>query len=64
MTMDKTHGDFSVLLQNINKMELDENIMKKLELSKIGYMLNKDYLMTRRENVVRAIRELKVWRLI
>lgn len=64
MTMDKTPGNFSVLLKNINNMELDEGIMKKLKESKIGYIVNKDYLMTRRANLSDAIKELKVWHLI
>jgi hypothetical protein len=64
MTMDKTPGNFSILLKNINNIELDEKIMEKLKLSKIGYRLNKNYLMTRRESLVDAIAELKVWHLI
>ncbi len=64
MTIETTPGNFSVLLKNINKMELDEKIMKKLTTSKIGYLVSKDYLMTRQENLPRAIKELKGWQLI
>lgn len=64
MTMEKFPGIFVFLMKNTNKMEADKGIMQKLDLSKIGYMLNKDYLMTRRENLNRAIKELKGWHLI
>ena len=64
MTIETTPGNFSMLLKNINNMELDENIMKKLKTSKIGYLLSKDYLMTRQENLPKAIKELKTWQLI
>ena len=45
-------------------MELDKGIMQKMDLSKIGYMLDKDCLMTRREDLKGAIKELKKWHLI
>jgi hypothetical protein len=45
-------------------MELDKAIMKKLDLSKVGYLLSKDYLMTKQEDLSRAIKELKAWHLI
>ncbi len=64
MTIETTPGNFSLLMKNTNNMELDKKIMKKMELSKIGYRLSKDYLMTRRVNLNRAIRELKGWHLI
>ncbi len=64
MTMEKNTGIFVLLMKNTNKMELDKSIMSKLGLSKIGYVLNKDYLMTRREDLKGAIRELKGWHLI
>lgn len=64
MTIEKSNGIFVFLLKNTNKMELDKNIMQKIGLSKIGYTLSKDYLMTRRENLKNAIKELKSWHLI
>jgi hypothetical protein len=64
MTMEKSPGIFVFLMKNTNNIELDKRIMEKLGLSKIGYKLNKDYLMTKRENLNRAIRELKGWHLI
>lgn len=64
MTIEKSHGIFVFLLKNTNKMELDKDIMKKIGLSKIGYTLSKDYLMTKREDLESAIRELKGWHLI
>jgi hypothetical protein len=51
-------------MKNTNRMELDKDIMHKMGLSKIGYMLDKDYLMTRREDLRGAIRELKRWHLL
>lgn len=64
MTMEKSPGIFVFLMKNTNRMESDKAIMEKLGLSKIGYRLDKDYLMTRQENVNKAIKELKVWHLI
>ncbi|MDE1825621.1 MAG: hypothetical protein KGH61_03530 [Candidatus Micrarchaeota archaeon] len=64
MTMDTTTGDFSLLMKNTNNMELNEKLMEKMKLSKIGYSLSKNYLMTKRENLNRAIKELKSWHLI
>ena len=62
--MEKTPGNFAFLMKNTNKMELDEKIMKKMTSSKVGYLLSKDYLMTKRENLNKAIKELKSWHLI
>ncbi len=64
MTMEKSTGIFVLLMKNTNRMEQDKDIMRKLGLSKIGYSLDKDYLMTRREDLTGAIRELKKWHLI
>jgi hypothetical protein len=64
MTVEKSPGIFVFLLKNTNKMELDKSIMEKIDSSKIGYMLNKDYLMTKREDLKKAIKELKGWHLI
>lgn len=64
MTIEKAPGNFVFLLKNTNKMEQDKSIMKKLGLSKVGYLLSKDYLMTKSEDLTRAIKELKTWHLI
>ncbi|MDE1873522.1 MAG: hypothetical protein KGI04_00155 [Candidatus Micrarchaeota archaeon] len=64
MTMEKSTGIFVLLMKNTNRMEQDKDIMRKLGLSKIGYSLDKDYLMTRREDLTGAIRELKKWHLL
>jgi hypothetical protein len=64
MTMEKAPGNFVLLLKNTNSIELDKKIMEKMNASKIGYLLSKNYLMTRRESLKRAIRELKGWHLI
>ncbi len=64
MTIDKSVGNFVFLMKNTNNMESDKGIVGKITDSKIGYMLNKDYLMTKKENLTRAIKELKKWHLI
>lgn len=64
MTMETVPGIFVFIMKNNNKMELDKSAMEKLNLSKIGYKLNKDYLMTKTEDLYRAIKELKGWGLL
>jgi hypothetical protein len=64
MTMEKAPGIFVFLMKNTNNMESDKRIVERLGVSKIRYKLNKDYLMTKREDLNRAIRELKGWHLI
>ena len=64
MTMEKSPGIFVFLMKNTNRMELDKGIMQKMGGSKIGYVLDKDYLMTRKEDLKGAIRERKRWHLI
>ena len=64
MTIEKSPGIFVFLMKNTNNMELDKNIVEKMGASKIGYVLGKDYLMTKKESLNRAIKELKGWHLI
>ncbi len=64
MTIETEHGDYVFLMNNSNNIELDAKLMRKMEKSKLGYRLSKDYLMTRREYLKRAIKELKAWHYI
>jgi hypothetical protein len=64
MTMEKLPGIFVFLMKNTNNMELDKGLVEKMGASKIGYLLGKDYLMTKKENLNRAIKELKGWHMI
>jgi hypothetical protein len=62
--METMPGIFVFLMKNTNRMEDDKAIVKKLGTSRIGYKLDKGYLMTRREDLNRAVKELKGWHLI
>ena len=64
MTIIKSPGIFVFLMKNTNNMEADEKLVKRLDTSKIGYVLGKDYLMTKKESLNGAIKELKGWHLI
>jgi hypothetical protein len=64
MTMEKMPGIFVFLMKNTNNMELDKKLVDRMTASKIGYLLGKEYLMTKRENLNGAIRELKRWHMI
>jgi hypothetical protein len=64
MTIITSPGIFVFLMKNTNNMEADEKLVKRLDTSKIGYVLGKDYLMTKKPDLNRAIKELKGWHLI
>ena len=64
MTIITSPGIFVFLMKNTNNMEADEKLVKKLDTSKIGYVLGKDYLMTKKDDLNKAIKELKGWHLI
>lgn len=64
MTIITSPGIFVFLMKNTNNMQADEKLVKRLDTSKIDYVLGKDYLMTKKESLNSAIKELKGWHLI
>jgi hypothetical protein len=64
MTIEKPPGNFVFLMKNTNSMQADKKIMQKLDLSKVKYLLSKDYLMTESGDLNKAVKELKKWHLI